>query len=762
MSEYYPYGKITFGKRFTKVMDYLKLLNEKQYEAVSTTAKYVRIVAGAGSGKTRVLTYRISYLVGERNVKPSSIVAIAFTNKVANEMKVRAISLLEGKGRGIQVSTFHSWCAKFLRREIDILGFPNNFTIMDEDDQVTLVKNLAVENGFKRNDPIVKQTLSFIGYCKTIGQYPEDVKINKFANDIEKQILKFYHLYEDRKNEMLSLDFDDLLLKTIQILEEFPDIRRRYQDSISNILVDEFQDTNDVQYKLIKLLMNEDTALYVVGDPDQTIYTWRGANQDIILNFTKDFPLAETIILNRNYRSTKTILGTANKLIAHNKKRVPKDLFTENEQGSEVIAKCLSSREAEAKYVLDQIEQIKLRNPEVKYKDIAILYRAAYLTLPFENEFMKRRIPYQIYGGIKFYQRKEVKDVLAYFRVIYNSKDDISFERIINVPRRGIGDSSIDILKMEKEQAGLSYYDYIKNIQNYSTLLKSKVIVSLSFLIEKIEKVKQKLEEGLEAYPKILEDFITEINYFEYLANDDDADERLGNVKTLFDNIIDFLKLNPESSFEQYLQDAALQSSQDEINDSDHVNLMTIHVAKGLEFDYVFVVSLINGIFPSERTVFESNGDDGMEEERRLCYVAFTRARKALYATCNTSYSFVLEDKSKQSPFFEEAGLSTRDSYGDRYKINKPIWQSSTSLFDDIRPSFDAPPKKEEPVEPTTNGITDWEVGDIVRHDKFGTGVVTQVIDETIIEVNFEQVGVKTLMANHKMIHREAKKGADA
>lgn len=743
-------------------MDYSLKLNDKQFQAVSTSSKYVRVVAGAGSGKTRVLTYRISYLVGEKGVKPSSIVAIAFTNKVANEMKQRAIDLLNGHGDGVQVSTFHSWCAKFLRREIDVINFPNNFTIMDEEDQTTLVKNIAIENGYKRNDPIVKQALGFIGYHKMIGKYPEDVKISKFSTDTEKKILQFYHLYEQRKNEMLSLDFDDLLLKTVQILSDFPAIRKHYQNSITNILVDEFQDTNDVQYSLIKLLMNADASLYVVGDPDQTIYTWRGANQDIILNFIHDFPNAETIILDRNYRSTKTILNTANKLISHNKKRVPKDLYTENEDGEKIIAKCLSSREDEAKYVLDQIEQIKLKNIDVKYKDIAILYRASYLTLPFENEFMRRRIPYQIYGGIKFYQRKEVKDVLAYFRLIYNSKDDISFERIINVPRRGIGDSSMDILKMEKDNAGLSYYDYIKDIQNYSTMLKSKVIVSLSFLIEKIEKTKAKIAEGLEAYPKILEDFITEINYFEYLSNDDDADERLGNVKTLFDNIIDYLKANPDSSFEQYLQDASLQSSQDEINDKDHVNLMTIHVAKGLEFDYVFVVSLIDGIFPSEKTVFENAGDEGMEEERRLCYVAFTRARKELFVTCNTSYSFVLSDKSKQSPFFMEAGLSTRESYNDKYKINKPIWKYSNTLFDDIKPPFEDEEKNIEPVEPVTNGIISWEIGDIVIHDKFGRGVVTQIIDDTIIQVNFEKYGIKSMLANHKMMHKEERVDGEA
>ena len=738
-------------------MDYRTLLNERQYEAVSTTAKYARVVAGAGSGKTRVLTYRISYLISEMNVRPSSIVAIAFTNKVAAEMKTRALSILSGRGQGVHVSTFHSYCASFLRREIDVLGFPANFTIMDEEDQTKLVKDIAVENGLKRNDELVKKTLGFIGYNKCIGKYPDDVIIDRHADEDVKKCLKFYHLYEAKKEAMLSLDFDDLLLKTIEILENYSSIRQRWQNSISNILVDEFQDTNDVQYKLLKLLMNENTALYVVGDPDQTIYTWRGANQNIILNFTKDFPLAETIILDRNYRSTKNILDRANQLISHNKKRVPKDLYTQNVGGAKVTARALFTREKEAEYVLDKITEIRKNNPLVKYSDFAILYRAAYLTLPFENELMKRRIPYKIYGGVKFYQRKEVKDILAYFRLILNSEDDISFERIINVPKRGIGETTIATLKAEKNAAGVSYFNYVKDISKYQTELKSKNVIALTFMVQKILNLREKLKENVEAYPTLLENFVQEIGYYEYLSNDDEGDDRLKNVKTLFDNIIDYLKKNPESTFEDYLVDTSLQTSQDEMDDQDHLNLMTIHVAKGLEFDYVFVVSLINGVFPSDRTVWES--DDGMEEERRLCYVAFTRAKKELFATCNNSYSFVLQDKSKESPFFEEAGLILNEGVSERYQSKKPSWMNNVTFQDYI---YEEKPKQETFVPKTkTNNITDWAVGDRITHDKFGEGVVTAIIDETIIEVEFKSCGKKSLMANHFMIHREDK-GGDA
>lgn len=733
-------------------MDYTSLLNENQYKAVSTKSKYTRIVAGAGSGKTRVLTYRISYLISEMGVDPSSIVAIAFTNKVANEMKERALKLLKGMGNGLSVSTFHSFCAKFLRKEIDVLGFPNNFTIIDEEDQVKMIKDLAVEKGYKRNDDIVKHTLGFISYYKCKGCYPDSIVLDRFASENDKKALAFFLKYEERKDQMLSLDFDDLLLKTIQILKEYPDIQAKWRKRISNILIDEFQDTNDVQYLLVKLLMREETALYVVGDPDQTIYTWRGANQSIILDFNRDFPLAETIVLDRNYRSTKSILSAANKLIAHNKKRVPKDLYTLSEDGDEVVTECSYSREKEAKYVADQIENIRLRNPDAKYRDIAVLYRAAYLTLPFENEFMSRRIPYQIYGGIKFFQRKEVKDVLAYFRLIYNHKDDLSFERIVNVPRRGIGDSTMDILKAEKESANLSYFEYIDSIENYSTEVRPKHIAALTALINQIKATEKRLNDNLEAYPKILEDFIRELGYFDYLASDDEtAEEKLGNVKTLLENIVDFLKQNPESTFEEYLQNATLQTSQDEIKDGDYVSLMTVHVAKGLEFDYVFVVSMIDGVFPSERTIVES-GHDGEEEERRLCYVAFTRAKRRLYVSCNTSYSFVLASKSIQSRFFEEAGLkfAKKDYYTPPPR---------RSIFDEFE--SDGYFSDEPVIEETPNYSSDanWQVGDIAIHDVFGRGVVVGIIDETILEIEFDEHGRKSILASHPKVHKEEKGG---
>ncbi len=739
-------------------MDYTSLLNEQQYAAVSTDAQYARIVAGAGSGKTRVLTYRISYLISEKNVEPNKIVAIAFTNKVAAEMKERALKLLHGCGQGLTVSTFHSWCAKFLRKEIDVLQFPNNFTIMDEEDTTTLIKNIGVELGFKKNDDIVKYAIGYIGANKCKGYYPEDIVLDEHEVQKIKTANKIFHMYEDRKDRMLSLDFDDLLLKTIQILQEFPDIRAKWQNRIDHILIDEFQDTNDVQFKLVRLLMDEHTHLYVVGDPDQTIYTWRGANQNIILQFNKTFPLAETLILARNYRSTKTILDHANKLISHNKKRVPKDLFTESENGEPVVVECSRRREDEATYVVNQIENIVRTHPGTTYRNIAVLYRAAYLTQPFESELMRRAIPYQIFGGTKFFQRREIKDLLAYFRLIYNHADDLSFERIVNVPRRGIGDSTMDALKAEKDELNLSYFDYIDQIQNHETEVKAKNVMALTVLVEKIKETRAKLDQNLEAYSKILEDFVRDLGYFDYLSSDDEtAEERIGNVKELFEDITAFLRKNPDSSFETYLENASLQTSQDEIKDGDYVSLMTIHVAKGLEFDHVFVISMIDGIFPSHRTTDES-GLDGEEEERRLAYVAFTRAKKNLYVSLNTGYSFVLEQNAAPSRFLKEAGLEIvpKGYYTPR---PKPSFMDDIGFYPDQHfdgfesQISDAPPK------PTDNGIRDWKVADIAIHEVFGRGIVVAIIDGTILSIEFEEHGRKSILATHPKISKESRGG---
>lgn len=736
------------------LMDYSKYLNKEQLEAVSTKSQFTRIIAGAGSGKTRVLTYRIAYLISECHVDPSEILAIAFTNKVANEMKERVIKLLPDVSSFLKISTFHSFGARFLRSEIYHLGFSPSFTIFDDDDTERLIREICVGRGYSKKDEIVKMSMHYIANKKCKGQYPSDVKLSNFIN--EEECLEIFKEYEARKDKMIALDFDDLLLKSIIVLEQFPDVREKWLHKIRYILIDEFQDTNDVQFTLVKLLSDNGTNIYVVGDPDQTIYTWRGANQNIILNFERTYIGAKTIILNRNYRSTKTILSAANKLISNNKKRVPKDLFTENIYGDKIELFKSATKEIEAQHVCTQIKRL-INNHEVNsLRDIAVLYRSAYLTLPLEKELVKEHIKYRVFGGVRFYQRKEIKDALAYFRLISNSKDDVSFIRIINVPRRKIGEKSVETLKNECRAHDSCIFDYIKNIENYDTALLPNVVASLSSLVLKILETRQKLLDNDEIYSKILEDFLIDIGYYNYLDLDDDAEERKDNLKTLFDDMFNFIKKNPEDGFQTWLENCTLATSQDDMIDDNYVSLMTVHTAKGLEFNRVFIIGLAESIFPNQRAL-EEDGRDGLEEERRLAYVAFTRAKQKLYLSMNNGYSFILEGNPVESRFIKEAGLKMPDmlrfSNRENYPRIKIFHDDFSNYFSDDEPQrIHSNIQLTEPIK--TNGVTDWAIGDKVMHDKFGSGTVISIIDKTAIVVDFDECGRKTMMASHYMLKR--------
>jgi len=739
-------------------MDYSRLLNKEQLEAVSTDSKYTRVIAGAGSGKTRVLTYRIAYLISELHVEPNSILAIAFTNKVANEMKDRIVGLLPDVSQFLKISTFHSFGVKFLRCEISKLGFSPSFTIFDDDDSERLIKDICVSRGYQKKDDIVKFATNYIYMKKCKGFYPSDVKLGHYYQ--EEECLEIFKEYERKKNEMIALDFDDLLLKPIIILENFPEVREKWCNKIKYILIDEFQDTNDVQFKLVKLLSNPMSSIYVVGDPDQTIYTWRGANQKIILDFEHTYKGAKTIILDQNYRSTKTILDAANKLIAFNEKRVPKNLYTNNLYGDKIELFKGANKDVEAQHVVSEIKKLINSNKASSYRDIAVLYRSAYLTLPIEKELIKERIKYRVFGGVRFYQRKEIKDALAYFRLINNHKDDISFDRIINVPKRKIGEKSIEILKAESQSNNLSYFEYIKEIDKHETELTAGVVFSLVTLVKQIEEVKNKLSDDGELYSKILEDFLIEIGYFEFLELDDDAEERIGNIKTLFSDMYDFIKKNPDDGFDTWLENCTLATSQDDMSDDDYVSLMTVHTAKGLEYNYVFIIGLADSVFPNARALNE-DGRDGLEEERRLAYVAFTRAKKQLFLSMNNGYSFVLEGNPIESQFIKEAGLKMPiDPFFSRrenYPRIKNIYRDNTPSFYPDE-SFDDFPIKDEPIvheENISNGITDWKVGDIAIHEKFGEGKVIKVLDESAIIIDFKSCGSKTMLSSHKMLSRK-------
>lgn len=741
------------------MMDFKTQLNDKQYEAVTTSAPFVRIIAGAGSGKTRVLTYRIAFLINEMRANPYHILAITFTNKVAKEMRERVEKLLDDPElyRGLSIMTFHSFCARFLRHEIHNIGYSSNFTIIDDDDQEKIVKDLAVAAfDCSKKDDIIKASLKYIQSNKSRGILPIDIdsKHPRFPDELK--CLTIYTEYEKYLEKTSNLDFDDLLLKTIRILKAFPIIKRRWQDKIDHILIDEFQDTNDVQYQLVKLFKKETTTLYVVGDPDQTIYTWRGANQNIILNLNQDYPI-ETIILNENYRSTQTILNTANKLISHNKMRVKKDLFTHNTDGDDIAIASFYRSDEEANWVVDRIEEIKRKCHQDKkpfsYRQIVLLYRSSYLTLPFEKAFNRMQMPYHIFGGLRFYQRKEIKDVLAYFQLLINKDNDVAFLRIINVPRRAVGDKALQIIRNEAANSKQSLYDFINTVDEHDVNIRSSVLQSLKAMVRKLENTKEKLESKVEAYSAILQELIINLGYQDYLLlNEDDGDERWENVKSLFDDISNYIQNNPESGFNEYMENVSLQSAQDDITDGDYISMMTIHTAKGLEFPYVFVIGLSEGVFPSVRTL-EENPILGLEEERRLCYVAFTRAMSKLFISCNREYSYVLGGNKPPSRFFKEAGL--------KFYTDTPSndYMKSSNKKGPYASSQDMVHRASSTI---TNGVESWAVGDVVEHEKFGLGVVSNIINSTIIMVHFTSCGSKTLMSNHPALKKIDRGGFDA
>jgi DNA helicase-2/ATP-dependent DNA helicase PcrA len=633
----------------------------------------------------------------------------------------------------LKIMTYHSFAARFLRSEIHHLGYPRSFTILDDEDQLKIVKTIAVEQGYRRGDDIVKQSMSYISSNKSKGILPESINIvqEKFVN--EKVCLSIYQSYENKLQQMANLDFDDLLIKAIIVLQNFPDVQRRWQQKFLHILIDEFQDTNDIQHTLLNLLMTSTTSLYVVGDPDQTIYSWRGANQAIMLELDKKYPI-ETIILNQNYRSTQTILNLANTLIEHNHLRVKKDLFSTNKGGDPIVVNRLANHEEEARWVIQDIQK-QIRERQVSLKDIVILYRANYLTLPFEKELNRLGVAYKIFGGMRFYQRKEIKDVLAYFKLLINELDDVSFERIINVPRRGIGDKTIELLKVEALKQKLSFVQYIRNLASYTSDLKEKTTTQLTRMVALIDRYTLTLKANDELFSESLRQYLDDMGYLQSLKEEDDEEGRLENVQTLFSDMENFIKENNEAGFEGYLENVALTSSQDELDNDAYVSLMTIHTAKGLEFDYVYVIGLNEGVFPSLRTMDE-HAYLGLEEERRLCYVAFTRAKLHLSLSCSADYSFVISGNLIPSRFFKDAGISFAQVHPTTFETKR------MGSIQSVAPSI---PERSKPKEIFASG-------DRIKHEAFGIGEVLTVIDQSIIEVKFKEVGIKKLIAHHPKI----------
>ena len=731
---------------------YLDNLNKQQYDAVTSNDKYLRIIAGAGSGKTRVLTCRIVYLIKELNANPSSILAITFTNKVANEMKERAIKLLNEENIVINrsellIKTFHSFCCYFLRREIaSNLNFSNNFIVLDEVDQKEFIKQSAVSLGFEKKDEIINKAVNFIQKWKGKGYYPNNKNIDtKFVGGDD--ILKIFEVYEGLKNANYALDFDDLILKTIQILKINDKVRHKWQERLKNILIDEFQDTDDVQYELLNLLVGENSTLYVVGDPDQTIYTWRGANQDIILNLERDFPGLKTIILNQNYRSSKKILDVSNNLIAHNSLRFKKDLVTQNEEGADIELFNGFSRNEEADFVISNIIKLKSENPDFTYNDVAILYRSNYMSNAIEKKMFLNKIPYVLYGSTKYYQRLEIKLMIAYFRLLLNPNDNISYLKIINAPRRKIGENTISLLQEECNRHKLSIYQYIEDISNYNdTKLRFTTIIALQTLNSIIKETNSILSSNNSDIVLTLKNYIEKIGLLSYIEDLENGEDRIENALSLYDDLANFLKESDDNTFGEYLENVALASAQDDVKDGDKVKLMTIHTAKGLEFKYVFVIFLNQDCFPNARSIIESP-KTGIEEERRLCYVAFTRAKEKLFLSCNKEYSYVSGKDGVPSIFFKEAGLKFKKDVlfnNKRYETFNRINYSErekSSIVDMINKMN----KKDV--------LVDYKVGDKVLHRSFGEGKVVNILDD-ILTIDFESQGKKNILKTFKGLEK--------
>ena len=729
-------------------MNLYENLNEKQKEAITTRDQFVRIIAGAGSGKTRVLTTRIAYLIEEIGVPENRIIGFTFTNKAAEEMVTRLKKILGRDSIATRLSTFHAFGARFLREEIKILNRSQGFIIYDEEDTKALIRNICVERGHEKRGDVSKEAISFIGAQKEKGLDAFTYKVRPFGFVNEEELVKIWQIYETRLKDMGCLDFSDLINKTLLILEDYPTIRQKWQNRYDHILVDEFQDTNDIQYKLIRLLLVKQTGLYVVGDPDQTIYTWRGANERIIINLELDFAGTKTIILNQNYRSTQQILNAANTLIAHNKNRVPKDLFTANQEGDPVLVNYADSDVGEVNWIYEQIVSMKLNVPDFSFRQVAILLRANYLTLPFERHFLHKGVNYRIYGGIRFFQRREVKDVLAYLRLLLNERDDISFERIINVPRRGVGDVALENLKIAALENEYSLLQAIRFVDDLK--LSVKTLESLKNLTKMIDDTRAKLDNKNLNFGAVIRDYVKEVGYFDFIDTEKDEEKQevmRGNVYVLIEDIVDFNNQYPSATFGDYLENASLHSAQDDVEEGEYITLMTVHMAKGLEYDYVFVAGMMEGVFPNQRAIMEA-GHAGEEEERRLCYVAFTRAKKKLYVTANTSYNFAIGATGRASRFINEAGLEPprtkvyHEKYGTPTRPPHPYKQ------------IDAPRYQKDSGFDYASDFP-YAVNDIVEHTTFGSGMVIAIFPaQTVIEVKFDSGEIKKLIATHKAIKK--------
>ncbi|HGF7497227.1 TPA: DNA helicase PcrA [Enterococcus faecium] len=726
-------------------------MNPRQKEAVLHTDGPLLLMAGAGSGKTRVLTHRIAYLIEEKEVNPWNILAITFTNKAAKEMKERANAILASGGEDVWVSTFHSMCVRILRRDVDFIGYNRNFTIIDSSEQLTLMKRILKELNIdpKKYDP--RSILGTISQAKNSLQTPQDFA--KMQGSYYEEIAaKCYAAYQKELQYNQCMDFDDLIMNTIRLFEEHPDSLTYYQNKFHYIHVDEYQDTNHAQYTLVNLLAGRFRNLCVVGDADQSIYGWRGADMQNILDFEKDYPDAAVILLEQNYRSTKNILSAANQVIENNSNRKPKNLWTENKEGNKITYYRADNERDETRFIVDRMQE-EIRSNHRNYGDFAILYRTNAQSRVMEETLLKANIPYKMVGGHKFYDRKEIKDILAYLNVLANPQDSISFERIVNSPKRGIGPGSIEKLR---SFASLHEWPLLEAAQNVDLAnIGGKAGQQLGAFGEMIQEVTQmipyltvteltkevldrsgyledlKIQNTLEAQARIenLEEFLTVTQEFDKQfeqQNEEDADA-------------------PEEKLTVFLNDLALVSDIDNLEeDASQVTLMTLHAAKGLEFPVVFLIGLEEGVFPLSRALME---ESELEEERRLAYVGITRAEEALYLT--NAFSRTLYGRTqynRPSRFVEEIDQELLEIEGMRPTPKKtPVFAKKTAY------SYKQPETAVVPSKSATGGENNsWKPGDKVKHKKWGLGTVVRVSGtskDLELDVAFPSQGVKRLLA---------------
>lgn len=713
-------------------MDLNTLLNPKQKEAATYLDGHLRIIAGAGSGKTRVITYRIAYLIQEMGVHPRHILAITFTNKAANEMKERVEALLGNYASQTTICTIHSLCVRVLRQHSQLLGYPHNFIILDEEDQKALLKKLMKDDKIDLAKLTVKNMIHYISSYKTNFVSPEKAMSSAGSLVGEQVKAKIYGLYEEYNKKHNMMDFDDLLLNALKIFQDNPDVVEKWSHRYQYVHVDEFQDVGSIEYQLVRFF-GSSSIVCVVGDPDQTIYSFRGSDVNYIMNFDKDYENTKTIMLEQNYRSTKTILGISNNLIRKNSHRLEKNLYTDLEEGRKVVHYSAISEEAEAKFICDKIEALIYQEDQLNYADFAILYRANYLSRPIEQELIRRGIDYKIFGGLKFFNRREVKDALSYLRLLAN-EDDLSFERVVNVPSRGVGPKTLERIQLVATRYGISDYQALCFYSD-EIRLTGKARKELKTLVTAIEKARM----SVEALEEVFETLLDDVGYMDMLKKDHE-DNRIENIMELKNAIASYMKDHPETAdFESYLQDIALYTTQDEATpDRPFVSMMSIHMAKGLEFNYVFVAGLSEDVFPNMRAVSEQ-GDEGLEEERRLAYVAFTRAKKGLFLSDNQSYSYISQSPKIASRFLEEIGRDRVEHVGTPSRFKTRDYVNMQPSFQDLVGD---------------NEIDDWKIGDLCIHDTFGKGVVVKV-QATTIDVAFSMpYGIKTLLSTHKAIKR--------